>query len=87
MRSTRALGIVIVLQTVILAGQWLGAPALQPAAAQPAFNPERDRGVMIEELRSINTKLDRMVGILESGNLQVRATSPDENNAGRPAAR
>jgi hypothetical protein len=87
MRTTRALGIVIVLQTVILVGQWLGGPVLPSAQAQPAFNPERDRLQMIEELKSVNNKLDRLIGILEGGNLQVRTTLPDDRNAGRPGAR
>lgn len=84
MRATRAWGILIVLQGLILAGQWLGTPSLQPAQAQPIANPERDRTVMIEELRSVNAKLDRLIGILEAGNLQVRVNSPDESKAGKP---
>jgi hypothetical protein len=78
MRATRAWGILIVLQGLILAGQWLGAPSLQSAQAQPAFNPERDRTVMIEELKSANSKLDRLISLLEGGELQVRVTVPDD---------
>ncbi len=85
MRATRAWGILIVLQGLILAGQWFGAPSLQSVQAQPAFNPERDRTIMIEELKSINSKLDRMVSILERGDLQVRVNTPDDRNADKPA--
>ena len=85
MKATRASGIVIVLQGRSLARPWVGAPSVQPAQAQPIANPERDRTVMIEELRSMNSKLDRLVGILEGGKLQVQVSSPDDNKAGRPA--
>lgn len=85
MRATRAWGILIVLQGLILAGQWFGTTPLQPAQAQPAFNPERDRTIMIEELRSINSKLDRMVSVLEGGQLQVRVNTPNDKNADKPA--
>jgi hypothetical protein len=84
MRTTRAWGIVIVLQGVILAGQWLGVPSLPPAQAQPAFNPERDRMEMIGQLKSINDKLDRMHALFESGNVQVKVNMPDDKRADRP---
>lgn len=85
MRATRAWVILIVLQGLILAGQWFGVPSLQPAQAQPAFNPERDRMEMIEQLKSVNSKLDRMISILEGNELQVRVTSPDDRKADKPA--
>jgi len=77
MRTNRLLAVVVVLQGLLLAGQWLGAPSVLPAAqAQP--DPNRDRWLMIDELKSMNTKMDRLVGILEGGNLQVRTAPPDE---------
>jgi hypothetical protein len=85
MRATRVWGIVIVMQAMILAGQWLGSPALtQPAQAQP-LDPGRDRLQMIDELKSVNAKLDRLIALLEGGDLQVRVANPDEKKADRPA--
>jgi hypothetical protein len=81
MRTNRLLAVVIVLQGLLLAGQWLGAPALvTPAQAQP--DPNRDRWLMIDQMKETNAKLDRLIGILEGGNLQVRTVSPDEKGNG-----
>lgn len=86
MRTSKLLVVVIVLQGLMLAGQWLGAPgALSPAHAQMP-DPGRDRVQMIDELKSLNAKLDKLVGILESGDLQVHAVLPDETK-GTPTAR
>ena len=81
MRTNRLLAVVVVLQGLLLAGQWLGAPSVLPSAqAQP--DPNRDRWLMIDELKSLNAKVDRLIGILEGGNLQVRTASPDERGNG-----
>jgi hypothetical protein len=78
MRATRAFGILIVLQGLILVGQWAGSPSLvTPAQAQPA-DPGRDRQAMLDELKELNGKMDRLIGILEKGELQVRTVSPDD---------
>ena len=77
MRTNRLLAVVVVLQGLLLAGQWLGNPALvSTAQAQP--DPNRDRWLMIDEMKSMNAKMDRLIGILEGGNLQVRTAPPDE---------
>ena len=77
MRTNRLLAVVVVLQGLLLAGQWLGNPALvSTAQAQP--DPNRDRWLMIDELKAMNGKMDRLIGILEGGNLQVRTAPPDE---------
>ena len=77
MRTNRLLAVVVVLQGLLLAGQWLGAPSVLPTAqAQP--DPNRDRGLMIDEMKSMNAKMDKLIGILESGNLQVRTAAPDD---------
>ena len=81
MRTNRLLAVVIVLQGLMLAGQWLGNPALVATAhAQP--DPNRDRMLMIDQMKETNAKLDKLIGILEGGNLQVRTVSPDEKGNG-----
>ena len=85
MRATRAWAILIVLQGLILAGQWLGGPTIATPAQAQALDPGRDRMVMIDELQGINSKLDQLIAILERGDLQVRAVLPDEPKARGPA--
>jgi hypothetical protein len=83
MKNAKLLTIVIVLQALILVGQWLGAPSLvNPAQAQiPDAGGQRQE--MISLIKGTNDKLDRLIGILESGKLEVRVAGADENKAGR----
>jgi len=83
MKNAKLLTIVIVLQALILVGQWLGAPSLvTPAQAQiPDAGGQRQE--MISLIKGTNDKLDRLIAILESGKLEVRVAGADENKAGR----
>jgi len=79
MRSSKFLGVIVVLQGLILFGQWTsGTGYVQPAMAQVS-DPGAQRIEMIAELKSLNEKMDKLVEILESGNLQVKVAMPDEN--------
>ena len=78
MKTRRLLVFVLILQIATLAGQWLGSPRMvSPAQAQIA-NPGADRQDMIDQLKSVNNKLDKLIDILQSGKLQVTATSTDD---------
>ena len=79
MKSTRLLVIVIALQLLIVAGQWLDGPRMLPTAQAEPFNAGADRQAMVDQLKSIDSKLDSMVSILNSGNLQVKVVQPDEH--------
>jgi hypothetical protein len=83
MKNAKLLTVVLVLQGVILAGQWLGAPALvSPAQAQiPDAGGQRNE--MIKEIHALNDKMDKLIGILESGKLEVKVSGADDNKAGR----
>ncbi len=83
MKSAKLLTVVVVLQALILVGQWLGSPSLvSPAQAQiPDAGGQRQE--IISLLKGTNDKLDRLIGILESGKLEVRVAGADENKAGR----
>ena len=83
MKSTKLLTVVVILQALILVGQWLGAPALvNPAQAQiPDAGGQRIE--IISLLKGVNDKMDRLVSILESGKLEVHVAPADENKAGR----
>lgn len=78
-RTNQWLAAVVVLQVLVLLGQWAG-PAWQgtPAQAQ-VVDPGAQRVQMIEEQKATNAKLEKLIGILESGNLQVKVATPDES--------
>ena len=83
MKTTQLLTVIVILQGLILAGQWLGAPALTTPAHAQIPDSGAQQLQMIKELQTLNAKMDRMVGILESGKLEVRVSGADENKAGR----
>lgn len=85
MRNSRLLVVVVFLQLLILFGQWLSAPGYLPSAQAQVTDPGRDRLQMIDELRSINVKLDKLIQILGSGELQVRVIQPDETKGNTSA--
>jgi hypothetical protein len=84
--NSRLLGVIIALQGLILAGQWVGSGYGNYANAQLQTDPGRDRQALIDELRASNVKLDRMNDFLASGKLQVHVIQPDENK-GKPTGR
>lgn len=77
MNTSRLLVVVVALQSLILLGQWTGLPALSGAQAQVA-DPAAQRIAQIEELKAINVKMEKIIGILEGGNLQVKLANSDE---------
>ena len=79
MKTQKLLAIVVILQLVILAGQWLEGPRMLPAAQAEPFNAGTDRQEMIDQMKSVDSKLDSIVSILNSGNLQVKVEHDDEH--------
>jgi hypothetical protein len=82
MKTNRLLIVIVVLQALTLAGQWLEGPKVLPVAQAQAFNSAADRQEMIDQMKSVNSKLDRLVSVLEGGNLQVKVVQPDERKDG-----
>ncbi|HEY8667333.1 MAG TPA: hypothetical protein VIL86_11745 [Tepidisphaeraceae bacterium] len=79
MGTSRLLVIVVALQGLILAGQWTGGRSYLPQAqAVPDAGAQQNQ--IIDELRATNGKLDKLIGILESGKLQVRVVPSDEKS-------
>jgi hypothetical protein len=77
MNTTKLLVAIIVLEALVLLGQWTGAGPLSVAHAQiPDAGAQRNQE--IEELKSLNAKMDKLIATLESGKLQVRLATPDE---------
>ena len=78
MKTNRLLVAVLVLQGIIIAGQWLEGPKMLPTAQAEPFNAGADRQAMLDEFKSMNGKLDQIVSTLNSGNLQVKVVNSDE---------
>ena len=85
MKTSKLLTVVIVLQGLILAGQWVSGPGLATPAMAQVSDPGAQRIQMIDQLEVLNDKMDKLIGILESGNLQVRVAPPDESKVADPA--
>ena len=83
MKTQKLLVAVIVLQSLVLLGQWTGTSVAAPKSAQA-----QDRvppGVMmgagsrdmalLDELKALNAKVDRLTSTLEGGKLTVQVVS------------
>lgn len=75
--TNKLLGAIVVLQGLILLGQWTGGVSLPSASAQIP-DPANRQMQMIDQLTQINGKLDQMVGILQGGDLQVKVAPTEE---------
>ena len=80
--STKLLVAVAALQVLTLASQWTGH-TVTPAVAADIPDPGARQMAMVDELKQLNAKLDRLVGVMEGGKLQVTVTNMD--NANQPA--
>jgi hypothetical protein len=82
-KTTKLLTVVVILQGLILVGQWLGAPSMVSPAHAQIPDAGGQRLEMITELKALNGRMDKLIGILESGKLEVKVTPADDNKAGR----
>jgi hypothetical protein len=74
---TKWLGIVVVLQGCILMMLVVGTPGVRPAMGQiPDAGAQRDQ--MIDQMKSTNEKLDKLLALLSGGELQVKVAKPDD---------
>jgi hypothetical protein len=85
MKTNKLLAAVIALQGLILIGQWTGGGYLPSAQAQVP-DPANRQMQMIDELKSVNTKLDAMFTLLQGGELQVKVAKSEETK-GTPRAK
>jgi len=79
MKSTKLLVIIAVMQGLTLAGQWLGQPSMMPAAQAQVPDAGAQRERMIDEMKNVSSKLDRLVTLLESGNVEVKVANPEKS--------
>ena len=82
--TAKLLTAVVLMQGLILAGQWTGGVAGQAQAqsAPSPADPAAYRQQTLDEMKAMNTKLDKLVNLLESGKLQVTV---DGMKKGEPA--
>ena len=77
MQTSKLLVAVLVLQGLVLVGQWTGQGPVTPAHAQiPDSGSQRQQ--MVDELKGINAKLDKLTQALQSGSIQVRVAQADD---------
>ncbi len=75
MKSSNLLVIILVLQVLILCGQWFGGP---PQAQAQIPDAGAQRNEIIENLKDMNGKLDKLIDVLQSGSVQVKIAAPDD---------
>ena len=76
--TSRWLAVIVVLQVVTIIGQWIAVPGAMPARAQiPDAGAQQLE--IINQLKSTNDKLDKLVTLLSGGNLQVKVTRADDS--------
>jgi len=74
MKSSKLLAVVIVLQALILVGQWAGQPAASTARADITLpNPGERQLAIVDELKNVNSKLDKIYSALTGGDMTVKA--------------
>lgn len=79
--TNRLLAVVVVLQGLLLLGQWTGGVSLFERPAQAQVNipdPGARQLQMIEELKGVNSRMDRMLALMQSGEMKVKTVAADE---------
>lgn len=75
--TAKWLAVIIFLQVITIIGQWVITPSATPAQAQIPDSGAQ-RAEIINQLRSSNDKLERLLTLLSGGNLQVRVQRADD---------
>ena len=77
MKTSKLFIAVLVLQSLMLLGQWTGSGSLAPVHAQiPDAGGQRIQ--LVEELKNTNAKLDKLIELLQSGEVQVKVASEEK---------
>ncbi len=83
MNERKLLAVALVLNAVTLAAMWT-THAPGPATAQAQIpDSGAQRAAIVDELRRLNTSTEKLVQLLEGGDVQVKVVLPDEVNAAR----
>ena len=76
--TSKWLAFVVVLQGMILLTLW-GGQSLPSARAAGIPDAGAQQQEIIDQLKSSNDKLDKLIKILSGGDLQVKVINPDES--------
>ena len=74
--TQKLLTAVLALQGLTLLGLWTGQPGLAPAAAAIP-DPGAQRESLVVEMKATNQKLDALIELLKSGDVQVKVQDAD----------
>lgn len=78
MKTSKLFGIVIALQALLLVSLWAGPSVSVARADVPLPNPSERQLAMLDELKSLNNKMDRLISMLQSGNVEVKVAKSDK---------
>jgi hypothetical protein len=78
MKNAKLLVVVIVLQSLALVGMWVGQSSSTARAEVQLPNPGERQMQIIEELKGINGKLDKLNSLLQSGDVKVKTDKNDK---------
>jgi hypothetical protein len=78
MKSSKWLVAIVGLQLLTVAGQWLGQPSMLPTASAQIPDAGGQRAEMIDQIKQTNARLDRLITLLESGNVQVKTVASEK---------
>lgn len=77
MNANKYLIAAVVAEAVVIIGLWFGPSAQQARADVPFAN---DQAQMIQEQSITNDKLDKIIGLLQSGDIQVHVVKADDSS-------
>jgi hypothetical protein len=83
-KTNKLLVAVIALQGVILIGQYSGGTSFMSTAQAQLPDPANRQMQMIDELKSMNGKMDELIGLLKGGDLQVKVAKTEEEKGSTP---
>jgi hypothetical protein len=79
------LGTIIVAQGLVILAQVTGVGAPRPAHADVQLqNPSERQMEMIDELKGVNARLDKVLSVMQGGEFQVRVAKSDDAAAPKP---
>ena len=79
MNTARMFAVILAIQMLTLLSVWTGNGPLPAARAQiPDAGAQRQQ--VVDELKAMNGKLDKLVELLESGKMQVTAVLPEDKD-------
>jgi hypothetical protein len=84
MKVEKLLAVILVLQVITILNQWFGGPINCAQAQIPDAGAQRNE--IIDQLKTSNDtlkgmdeKLEKMLGLFQSGKVQVQLSKPDDN--------